>query len=68
MIASFTVPLLALMGVQKLFDDKIPVAERSKALLYSLYAAAGLCVLILVSSLFFKYNAESLSMNLDPFA
>ncbi|MEO8150673.1 MAG: YfhO family protein [Bacteroidia bacterium] len=58
-IASFTIPLLAFMGLQKLFDDKIPIAERTKALLYSFYAVAGLCVLILVSSLFFKYNAES---------
>ncbi len=57
-IATFCIPLLALLGAQKLLDDKIPLAERTRALLYALFACAGLGIVVLIASAMFSYDAE----------
>jgi len=48
-IAEFTIPLLAILGLKKLFSGDIDKARFLKALKYSLYILGGLCLLLIMA-------------------
>jgi hypothetical protein len=47
-LLAFTVPLLGVLALTKLFDSKILPAEKKKALLYSFYITGGLCLIYFI--------------------
>jgi len=55
-IASFTIPFLSMLTLKKLFDAKVALAEKQKALMRGLYVVGGLLVLILIGSAGFSYS------------
>lgn len=58
-IASFTMPLLALIGLQKFLDNDLKPAQKKKYLSWSFYIVGGLCaVFILLPTVFFDFSAE----------
>ncbi len=47
-LLAFTVPLLGILALAKLFDGKILPAEKNKALLYSFYITGGICLIYFI--------------------
>ncbi len=48
-IAEFAIPLLAILGLKKLFNEEIEKQQFINALKYSLYILGGLCLLLILA-------------------
>lgn len=58
-IASFCLPLLAMLGLQRFFGKDLSADEKKKALMNALYLTGGLCIVVLLGSYMIDYSSES---------
>jgi hypothetical protein len=58
-IASFCLPLLAMLGLQRFFSNDLTSEQKKKALMQALYLTGGLCIVVLFGSYMIDYSSES---------
>lgn len=59
-IAQFTIPLMAILGLQQILNNKIELKEFKRALIWSLGIVGGLCLLFaMFAGAFFDFSSPS---------